>query len=239
MLSSISRAKGIIFLILVPFIFVFGAVRDYLLRSSSRDEPQVIRCEDLGQNGPGDNIHVTVTDFIIGSPAIHEGDKRGRGDWPAIWVPVLPLGGRYHHTVARLLDANPNAKVPKPVDFFVLVKLPDAKKEDIDALAQRSSITGMVINEVEIMGAVGKLIGKTFPAVLLDRCWLVDSGLSPPGLVWIVIRLIIGCALAVWIVRVWWRSRRPAAESVGSDPVLDGAELERECPGAPLPSSSP
>lgn len=71
---------------------VFGAVFIYLgyneakLRSRSKAEPTRISCEDLTKHGPGDNLYIILTDFVLLPEYVYE---EGVSGWKSAWIPAV------------------------------------------------------------------------------------------------------------------------------------------------------
>src|SRR5689334_23024683 len=90
---------GVIGVILGPGL-AFVGWQGYLVRSQSQAAPQQIRAADLGNKGPGDNIHVILTDFEFDKKYVVE-EKRGR--WSLVWLPVFPKGKAHQAKELRVV----------------------------------------------------------------------------------------------------------------------------------------
>lgn len=77
------RMQGLLFLGMV-FGGVAGWVvgrigwQEWTIYSSGSPDPQLITVADLADHGPGDNIHVKVTDFFLGR-RFALAERRGNG----------------------------------------------------------------------------------------------------------------------------------------------------------------
>lgn len=72
-------------------VLTFG-LRERRMLAVYDETPQVLTCEELGRNGPGENIHVTLTDFrpCSGDAVVYESrDSPGRQN---VFVLVYPSG---------------------------------------------------------------------------------------------------------------------------------------------------
>ena len=69
-------------------LFLF-AQRASAVRSHSQREPQRLTLQQLIDRGPGDNLHILLTDFLMLPDYIYETKL---GQWSGAWVPVVPPG---------------------------------------------------------------------------------------------------------------------------------------------------
>src|SRR5579871_4042788 len=102
---------------------LYGGWQDWRIYTSGDPEPQEIRAADLAANGPGDNVHVKVTDFTLG--AGYTITQRW-GKWTCVWIPLFPDG-------------------EKQEDVRVIVKTKDVVDEDeFRAFCRKKEVTGIV-----------------------------------------------------------------------------------------------
>jgi hypothetical protein len=132
------------------------------IASLGRPEPQTIRLADLAGNGPGDNVHVTVTDFTLGERYVAE-TKRGR--WNRVWVPLFP---------AR--------SAQKPGEVRVVVKsfkIPD--EEALRQLYQQAKLTGVITNSIHSLGSKEiKELEQGYPGADFASALVVEEGREFP-----------------------------------------------------------
>src|SRR5688572_14555616 len=109
--------RFVLVLIIIGAVLTFAGVQEMRLSSAAKPEPQEISCSELAQNGPSDNAHVLLKDFLITPAFVYETGKSG--NWKTVWVPAVP------HTTQAI-----------PSEFRVLVKSSRIHSEaELDALA--------------------------------------------------------------------------------------------------------
>ncbi len=211
------------FMILIAGIglLVLG-VKECRLAGSAKGDPQTITCAQLGENGPGDNVHIVMSDFILLEQSYIYAERYG--SWTEVWIPAVPLDGAYHAEVrARIEKDGDNATMPPVKDLRVLVKLADAKDEaDVATAGQKETLQGMVINDVDSLESdERKLLKESYPGIDFDNCWILETGREPGGLGKIILMILGGLVLSLGMIG-WWlagRSRGGApAETAGSAP---------------------
>ncbi|MCA9244277.1 MAG: hypothetical protein KDA32_10000 [Phycisphaerales bacterium] len=172
-------------MIVLGGVFGFMAVQDARLNSTCKDEPQSITCAELSENGPGDNAHVVMNEFLLCDFSFVYQEGRD-GSWTKVWVPAVPLGGEYHRKLLDSLDENGrmNGPIPHPTDLKVLVKSKSARGEaDVSALAELDSIQGLVINEIEgLKGEERRMLVQSYPGIDFDECWLLEVDREPASM---------------------------------------------------------
>lgn len=201
-------------------------VREGIMAGGAKAEPQTITCADLGRDGPGNNAHVVLTDFII-SPGtfVYQEGKRG-GAWSKVWVPLLPVGGAWDRKVQALLEQSGtddpgDVLLPQPETFSVLVRSSLVPNErGLSILEMGGELRGLVINEIDSLGREEeKLLAGEYPNVNLDECWIIDHARTPKSMGTVILLVGAGVVLAglgVWLVlprrrrvRDYSRGRRP------------------------------
>jgi hypothetical protein len=68
-------------------VLIWLGLKEFELQRRSRAEPQVISCEKLLAQGPGDNLHIILTDFALLPDFVYEHEM---DHWKGAWVPVVP-----------------------------------------------------------------------------------------------------------------------------------------------------
>jgi hypothetical protein len=139
---------------------IFGGIlavhtwQQWKLFSLGDPTPRTVRLADLERGGPGDNIHVRVTGFVLAPNYVVE-KKRG-GTWNRVWVPMLPAdqpGRRDVKVVARVFDV--------------------ADEGQLQMFYHQTELTGLIVNAVWGVGSQeaerlkANYPGTDFSAVLL------------------------------------------------------------------------
>lgn len=171
--------------LVVGCVLVYFGVQEARLSSTTKSQPQPISLAQLASNGPGDNAHVEIRDFLCSPSFIYE-SKEGSNKWTCCWVPAVSLDSEYAAQLNAMLVANngvlPNS-FPDPKSFNVILKMPDVESErDFERIAAQDTAQGVVINLIEGLGGEEKKILKqSFPGVDLDACYIVEIGRQPSG----------------------------------------------------------
>ncbi|MBI5865796.1 MAG: hypothetical protein HZB38_15090 [Planctomycetes bacterium] len=167
-------------------------VSELRLRERASEEPQTITCEALTANGPGDNYHVIMTDYVLLPYYVYE--KRFTV-WKGAWVPAvshaelkLRLAAELNVPEAeletvegdRVAEALQNMK-PSDFQFKVIVSFPKADGPDyIDALGEDELIQGTIFESLASMDSDGKrLLRQGYPHVKLEDCYILVAGREP------------------------------------------------------------
>lgn len=153
------------------------------LNETSSAIPQEITCAELAENGPGDNTHIRMTDFILCDGYVVETGRLG--GWDRAWVPAVPLGGKYHQRLIELAgeDGVIEGKTPLPRRIRVIVEFPNATDEEyLAAMGKEDVIHGTIINVIRDLDKETRdLIKRTYRAVDADKFLVLVEGQSPPG----------------------------------------------------------
>lgn len=174
-------------MVIIGGVFVFMAVQDMRLNSKADVEPQIISCAELELNGPGDNLHVNLTDFLICESAYVYEEKTPGGTWSKVWVPAVPLGGAYHLKLLSMVDEQGHftgQQVPTPTDVKVIVKAENLSNErELSRMAARDNVQGMIVNLISSLGSEEKrLLEESYPSVDFDDCFILEVGRKPAGM---------------------------------------------------------
>src|SRR5947207_6389199 len=96
-------------LVVVGIFLVVKGVNEHTLSGKTKDQPQRISCAKLASEGPGDNAHIVLTDFLMAPNYVYEG--RGKsGTWSNAWVPALAIDSDWAKQVAERLKLTEKAK---------------------------------------------------------------------------------------------------------------------------------
>jgi hypothetical protein len=186
-----------------------------------------VRLEDLLTEGPGENAHVIVTDFVEGPEYVYEqtGTTRREMWWDKVWIPLFTPD-----------NAGPDLGEAGPRQIRVLLVMdhPSGGKTDVAILLRRGWVQG-VAREVRGGGAldpqVRSKLQESYPNAELSDYLLIEeeggltkeragveaylfSGLSGGGAGLGVVVLIVG--LFLWNLDRR-RSRSNGAESEQPD----------------------
>jgi hypothetical protein len=162
----------IIILVVAGGALIFFGYQELRLSRVAKETPQTIPCADLAARGPGDNAHITLTDFDLGANYVYEG-RSETSSWTKAFVPAIPRV----KNLAEALQAKSSPQIK------VIIKSSKVRsKSDMDSLALTSTIQGLVTNEIESLGRdERKLLKESYPAVDFDKVWILDHGRQPAG----------------------------------------------------------
>lgn len=191
-----SNKQGI--LILAAVVFGIGAVilgilgwQQWSLFSQGKETPQRIKLADLAAKGPGDNIHLEITDFWLAERGYCELTEGG--SWSRIWFAMEPL------------EAQDGAPVR------VLFRSDSIKDQaGITAIQQQQPLRGILVNAIHSIDSdVGKGLKATYPSLNLDTALIFAHDWSYPkaatvytylGSAFGCLALCIGCSFgAYWV----------------------------------------
>jgi hypothetical protein len=126
--------------------------------------PQDIRLADLAEHGPGNNIHVRVTDFTFGKHLVVE-EKRGR--WNRVWIPMLPAG------------ADPGDRTAKVKVLAKSFNVPD--ETELARFTSRHVLTGVLTNSIwPLDSSEESHLKKEYPESDFSSVLIVQEGYSFP-----------------------------------------------------------
>lgn len=173
-------------------VLVLG-VKEAVLSGKAESEPTQITLQELIDNGPGDNIYVTVTNIqSIPEETIVYGDEKPGGqitNYDACWIPVFPDGG----------ERNP---------VKAIVKTTQARNDAaLRGLLSKRRHTGLLVNDVESIGGQEKrLLQQGLPGANLDEVYILHESREPSGAGLVILYFVGGLALlaggAFWIFLV-------------------------------------
>lgn len=126
-----------------------------------RSDPQTLTCAQLAQSGPGDNGHVTITQFHARTDQIVVSGGDGKTHWRKAFIPLVP------------------ASDPQASDFHVLLD-----SHEINTPAELSGLnTAPVVSGVINRAAQGPdskaedLLSASYPGVNVHQCWVVHHNM--------------------------------------------------------------
>lgn len=173
--------RFILAMFVIGGVLVFFGVQELRLRSATEDQPQSIPCGTLAAEGPGENAHIVLQDFLLCDFAFVYEEKGS--SWSKVWVPAVPLGGEYHLSLLSQVDGEGRfqGQLPLPKNVNVIVKSSSVSNEsELDSLANQETLQGVIVNEIESLGSEEKGILKdSYPGVDFDQCWILEVGRKP------------------------------------------------------------
>ena len=176
----------------IKIAFIVGGImlaylgyQEWQLSRAAGETPRTISCAELSENGPGDNAHIVLTDFLMCEQSFVYQAKKTDQRWNTVWVPVVPVNGEFHREVLAMLtpDGKLSGPLPKPKEIKVLVKstyVPNMAQ--LSALAKRKMMPGLVTNRIESLGQKERqILAQSYPGIDFSRCWIVDHARKPAG----------------------------------------------------------
>jgi hypothetical protein len=213
-----------ILMLLFGGVFVYLGIQETRLRGRSSAEPQHITCEQLSTSGPGDNLHVAMSDFVLLPMYVYDFGLTG---WSGAWVPAVSLQQLNRHVAQFLkvdleqLDDVADEKWDEALDaidvssfsFNVIVSLPDVRGEkDVDEFGEQATIQGTIMDDFTSLDSdTRKLLREEYSGVDFDRCSILIAGRRPHS-AGIALLYIVGGALGV-LVAGGVAARRASLES--------------------------
>jgi hypothetical protein len=158
-----------ILMLLFGFILVMWSRQEQGLADRARPEPQVLRLEQLIANGPGDNVHVEITEFDFGAGYVVEEEN---GSWKEVWIPVYPAPGGVR-----------NAADPPRSPFRVVAKLgkPNSTAELDQYCGQTTRLRGLIPSDSGLGASsdIGQKLTNMYPGTDVTRCIILEEGRTP------------------------------------------------------------
>lgn len=154
----------------IAFLAGFGCliagIYEYKLSRGSSPTPQTISCADLITKGPGNNLHVIVTNFVLRRDAfvVSGGDRKTY--WNTAYVPVVPAG-------------DPRDSLPET--FGLILIADDAPHEhDLVQLQSTGQLHGMIVNSISGLDLETRdLLRDSYPRTDFEHCLLLEHNREP------------------------------------------------------------
>lgn len=219
-----------IILIIAGLMISYTGYQESQLAGLAAEIPQELTLAELEQNGPGDNAHLLVSDFVLCTWDYVYVEKRS--SWSEVWIPAVPLYGEYFQGLLESTDETgywpDDFEFPAPDDVRVLMKLTSASDEEaVDEIAALDTIQGMIINEIESLGSgEADLLAETYPNVDFDTCLIFEHGREPTSSDILMVYFVGGGLLVLLGLGLWLRSRRRDAEEYDEEEYEDTDEDE-------------
>jgi hypothetical protein len=216
-----ARWQGLLFLIvLVGGVggWIVGQIgwQEWTLYSTGSADAQLITAADLAAHGPGDSIHVKVTDFVLG-PAFALAGRKDK--WSRVWIPLLPVGrGMSKKTLNAyltiLLQNQPLAAATCSSYFLkfsrfgsrpeikIVVKSfhvgDDRQARQFYDRYKRQPMTGIIINSIHTLGFKERHeLEKIYPGFDFSSVLVLEEGREFPSLAKVLCLLGAGTFLLV------------------------------------------
>lgn len=189
--------------------FIYLGIQEARLRGRWNAEPQPITCEQLSTNGPGDNLHVVMSDFVLLGWYVYE---EGLTGWNGVWVPAVS-SQQLDRQVAQFLEVDVDqldtvadhkwdealeALDLASFDVRVIVSFPQARNEtDVEELGARESVQGTLMDDfASLDGETRTLLRQEYSNVDFDRCSILVAGRRPQSAA-SSLAFIVGGALSI------------------------------------------
>lgn len=205
-----------IILIIAGVLILFTGYQEAQLAGLAKEIPQELTLAELEENGPGDNAHLIVSDFVLCDWNFVYVKRRGRAT--EVWVPAVPLYGDYFQGIVEHTDETGNFpadfEYPALEDVRVLVKLTSvSNREELAAIAIQNTMQGVVISEVESLGSgEAEFLASKYPDVDFETCLIFEHGREPTTSGALTLFFAGGGLLVLLGTGLWLRSRRRDAE---------------------------
>jgi hypothetical protein len=202
------------------------SVKELLLSAGASEKPQELTCAELIADGPGDNAHIVLKDFVA-CPTwyIYKGaSENGPYEW--VYLPALELGGDWHRKAVDVLEKEgENAELPAPDDIRLLLKLNDVHTPtQLERVVEADTLHGLIINSTESLGAEEqKLLRQGYPGIDFSKCYILEVGRRPKSSA-LTAAATLGSAVLVlgglgWMVWPTIRNRRVKQAAMTPPPV--------------------
>jgi len=223
-------------LIVLGCMAVYWGGKEGWLAIHSSQSPQKIRCIDLIKNGPGDNGHVILTDFVACTEGfVYEADKNARdtGPYRKVYLPCLEIDGPWFRQYRSLYEKyGKEAEIPQPTNIRLILKLTNIRSEDeLYKQMDKDTLQGLVINSVEGLDREEeKLLKKGYQDIDLSKCLILEVGRKPQSLGLPVLALLGGVAMVIAGIALLFVSRRPKAVAPTLPPAGPASNVQSQWP---------
>ncbi len=166
-------------------VMMFIGYREYSLVSLSMPTAKTISMADLLEDGPGDNIHLHITNMLLWEGAyVYEADSED-GPFTMVWIPAISSDSETGQQVLAGIErgASPTGHPPN-----IQMILRTDSCVDENAVGQlmlqglQTGIKGMIINEITSLGSdEKKLLSEEYPGVDFEQCYIFEQGREPAG----------------------------------------------------------
>ncbi len=228
-------------LIVLGLVLGYFGIRELRLATAASRKPAHVTCGRLIAQGPGENAHVVVEDFVACvNYFIWEGQHK-QGPWKKVYIPLLVAGGEWHREVAARIQKAGKIPddLPLPKNIRLIAKFRKVKnEEELLRLTNQQTMQGMIVNKIESIGSEEKnLLRQGYPGIQFDNCLIFEYGRRPAGALAMVGYLGGGLASVgvglLWLV-LGRRKRRPepSQPTVSPQPPAGAPPLDDRNPYA-------
>lgn len=227
-------------IIIVGIIFAVISAKHAILASKSSDTPQTITCQQLIDNGPGDNCYIQLKDFVICSNYfVYETTSYGNenGPYKVIYMPMVPAGSPWHLKVIDLYQKyGEKAKFPPPTNIKMILKMSDVKdKIFLEDILNVTELKGMVVNAIASIGSEEeKLLQQGYPGIDVDECLIFEPNRQPPSLAHEA-SMLTGSVLVLGVGVLWlvWPKLAKRKARLATAAANPGLNVDDFAPPAP------
>lgn len=175
-------------------VLAFIGLQEARLSAKSKDTPTQMTLAELAQNGPGDNIYLTLTeiDYIDEETVVYGTDEGGGviSKYDKVWTPMFPAGGDRGAAIKAVLHST-NSRTDAAVQ----------------TLLSKRTHTGLIINDVDSFSSDERsLIQSGLRGGSVDDVYVFQAGRSPSGAGMVMLYFLGGGVLFLgglaWILLV-------------------------------------
>lgn len=170
-------AMAILGLVFGVILFMVGWQENTLFSQGS-PTPQVITLTDLETKGPGNNIHVTVTDVDFGLGLVYITEKNS-SSWKEVWIPLVPPGHNQRITNNNQILHPQDTRPAK-----IVAKLGNLKNQnELDDYCRKTKqVTGLITSSIRSLGNKEKeILKKDYPNTDFNEILVLEVGRSFPS----------------------------------------------------------
>lgn len=167
--------------------------QEQTLASLARPTPQRMTLQQLVAQGPGDNIHVTVTEFSFAPDWVFE---ERQGKWTRVWIPL--------HPGTDAADAD---------EFQVIARTADAPDEAaVEQFYRQTELTGLIVNSIHRLRSPELIVlEREYPHIEAAQILVLDTSrrLTSPETLALLRQLTMGLPIIAFAaVAIWFAVRR-------------------------------
>lgn len=146
-------------------------------------EPARMTARELIENGPGDNRHIELVDWLAMPDMVYAEDQSTRR-WADAWAGFIPIDGQEALALAAAYEnaERTGAPVRTPrVDVNIIAHFDIESETEYERLVERETITGVIINDVYTMDDEAmEMLAESYPHVDMNSVWYFDIGRKVP-----------------------------------------------------------
>lgn len=159
--GEVFAAVALLAILIGPVIGYIAYQRQQVLKMG-KPQPQVMKVADLGRKGPGDNIHVKITDFEFGK---HYMTRSKGGNWIDVCLAAFPKG-----------------KGGDPKALKVVVRTGRVPNEvALRDFSKKAEIEGVVVNSIYESENDKEYMSQAYPGTDTSAIWVVQENYTFPN----------------------------------------------------------